>query len=160
MTSDLLLGVLELRGGSLVFSMVNPAICDATGFDEASLMGRTLDVLDPEPATPPLAEQFRAAYARGELLRPELRCHAADGRPLVLGLTLIPDRDGDVIRAVVIGRDVTEAQRQREQEARVQGLLAKVFPWSTPRSTSPTSTGASCSATPPSSGCSARSRAR
>ena len=59
--------------------------------------------------------------------RSEVLCSRKDGTPFWFGLHLMQVRGSTSQHFVVLGRDITESLQARQQQAAVQGLLAKVF---------------------------------
>jgi PAS domain S-box-containing protein len=127
-SSDLLLAVVEQSGDEFVFVYVNDAMCLATGYERAMLLGTSLATLVGSPDEwGELRHLMGDARPDGNPVRRQVACRDSGGRDLTFGLTLFPDRESVETRLIMIGRDITDAVREREQNARVQSLLAKVF---------------------------------
>ncbi len=56
-----------------------------------------------------------------------MQCCRKDGTLFWLGLHVMPVHDANPPCSIVLGRDITEALQTRQQQAAIQGLLAKVF---------------------------------
>ncbi|MEJ0015338.1 MAG: PAS domain-containing protein [Acetobacteraceae bacterium] len=128
--SDDLVVILELLGDGaddLVVAAANEAFCRTTGFDNAALSRRPMASLAaPETGTARFADLLGAAR-EGRSIRSELRCLRASSTPFWLGLHLMPVRGTVPPCFVILGRDITESLLASQQQAAIQGLLAKVF---------------------------------
>jgi PAS domain S-box-containing protein len=97
--------------------------CAPGGLRERSLLSLLGPTADPAAVT-----ALREASREGKPYRAELPCRSDAGATFWFGLALIPMREpGWRSRVLVLGRDITDRVRAREQEQAIQGLLAKVF---------------------------------
>src|SRR5699024_1038040 len=109
--SDDIVVVLELDAGDLVVAAANDAFCRATGCCQPELIGRSFAAIAAN-----CAAVIRAAED-GQSIRTELLCGRKDGRSFWFGLHLMPVKDAARPRFVVLGRDITESQQVRQQQA-------------------------------------------
>ena len=128
--SDDIVLVLERTGEAaddLVLVSANESFCRASGYAHADVIGQSLRSLSTAAAEPsPWSEIKRAANERRSC-QSELLLKRKSGEPFWFGLHMMPVRDAGPARFVLLGRDITERLRAREQQAAIQGLLAKVF---------------------------------
>jgi len=128
--SDNIVLVLEQSGDAsvgLVVVMTNDAFCRKSGFTPAELVGRPfLDLVAPDADAATGAAMLQSALAR-QSYRSELLCAHRSGAPFWLGLHLMPVGQSSPPCCVLLGRDITEARRERQQHSATQALLAKVF---------------------------------
>jgi PAS domain-containing protein len=68
----------------------------------------------------------RAAHTRTSF-RSELMCSHKDGARFWFGVHLMPVREAEPPCFAILGRDITGSLAARQQQAAIQGLLAKVF---------------------------------
>jgi PAS domain S-box-containing protein len=111
----------------LVIISANDAFCRTTGYDHAELIGRpfcSLAAADADSSR--FAEMVRAAHTR-KSFRSELLCSRKNGARFWFGVHLMPVREAEPPCFAILGRDITESLAARQQQAAVQGLLAKVF---------------------------------
>jgi PAS domain S-box-containing protein len=111
----------------LAIASANDAFCRTSGYSQAELIGRPLHslcALDWDPAR--WSTMVRAARERGSS-RSEMLCNKKNGAAFWFGLHLMLVRGSAPPHFVVLGRDITESLQARQQQAAVQGLLAKVF---------------------------------
>ena len=128
--SDDIVLVLERTGEAidgLVLVSANEAFCRASGYPHADVIGQSLRSLATATVEPsPWLEIERAALERRSC-HSELLLKCKSGEPFWFGLHMMPVHDVGPVRFVLLGRDITERLRAREQQAAIQGLLAKVF---------------------------------
>jgi PAS domain S-box-containing protein len=128
--SDDIVVVMEQTGDAaddIVIAYSNDAFCRTCGYSHAELTGRPLLQLaapDADPAR--FAELVRAAHERRSF-RSEMLCARKVGTPFWLGLHMMAVRDASPPCFIILGRDITESLQARQQQAAIQGLLAKVF---------------------------------
>lgn len=128
--SDDIIVVLEQTGGAaedIVIATVNDAFCRACGYSEAALIGRPLLSLAAADADASRLAEIVRAVAERQSFRSEMLCSRPDGTPFWLGLHLMPVREANPPSFIILGRDITESLQARQQQAAIQGLLAKVF---------------------------------
>ena len=128
--SDDIVLILEQTGDDaeqLLIASANEAFCRATGYDHAELSGLPLSSLIVPNNKPSDCAAIIDAARERRSLRSELQCVRKNGAVFWFGLHLMPARDTTPPRFVVLGRDITESLGARQQQAAVQGLLAKVF---------------------------------
>ena len=129
-TSDDLVLVLEQRAAGLagwVIAAANEAFCRASGHAHGDLVGRALQVLAAPGAEARDWDAAVQAAHDGRSYRTELQCVREDGTVLWLGMHVMPVPGERRPCSVVLARDITQNRRDRQQQAAVQGLLAKVF---------------------------------
>ena len=128
--SDDIVFILEQMGDSaedIVIASANDAFCRTSDCSHAELIGRSLPSLATADADASrCAEIVRAAH-EGRAFRSEILCDRHGGAPFWLGLHLMPVRDANPPCFIVLGRDITESLQSCQQQAAIQGLLAKVF---------------------------------
>jgi len=128
--SDDLVLVLEQTGNGadgLVVAATNNAFCRAAGVGDADLLGKPfLGLAAPEADLAGFHAVAKAAEERRSF-RSEILCRRANGAPFWLGLHLMPVAGSNPACSVILGRDITESLRDRQQHRAIQGLLAKVF---------------------------------
>jgi len=112
---------------NLMVAATNDAFCRASGFSSADLVGRSFISLAAPDANPEIGAAMIQAAREQQSYRSEFLCSRRDGVPFWLGLHLMPVRDSSPPCCVLLGRDITEALRDRQQHVQIQGLLAKVF---------------------------------
>jgi PAS domain S-box-containing protein len=111
----------------LVIVSANGAFCRTTGYDHAELIGRSFGSLAAADAdSARFAEMARAAHTRTSF-RSELMCSRKDGARFWFGVHLMPVREAEPPCFAILGRDITGSLAARQQQAAIQGLLAKVF---------------------------------
>jgi PAS domain S-box-containing protein len=128
--SDDLVVVLERTGDGadhLVIAAINDAFRRASGYAATELIGRPLLALAAPDASPATCRELLAAADQHLSFRSELLCARRGGAPFWLGLHLIPGAISGATRFVLLGRDITDRLQARQQQAAIQGLLAKVF---------------------------------
>jgi PAS domain S-box-containing protein len=128
--SDDIVLILEQTGdgaNGVVVACANGAFCRACGYSHAELTGRPLPSLAPPGADSSVCADIVRAVQERRSFRSEMRCVRKGGAPFWLGLHLMAVHDADPPCFVVLGRDITESLQARQQQAAVQGLLAKVF---------------------------------
>jgi PAS domain S-box-containing protein len=128
--SDDIIVILEQTGDGaddIVIAAVNEAFCHTCGRSQQELIGRTLRSLVAPMPTRRLATMSSRRYASTRSYRSEMLCARQGGATFWLGLHLMPVRDGNPLRGIILGHDITESLQAREQQAAIQGLLAKVF---------------------------------
>ncbi len=109
----------------LAIRSVNRSFATALGHRPEAVRGMPLDlVLDPHADEASIAA-IRAAVEARRPLQAELLCRDAAGQPHWLGLHVMAPAHGTGF--VVMGRDITAKRRQREEQRRMQHLLASVF---------------------------------
>ncbi len=126
---DDILVVLQRNGdgiADLIFRDVNRPFCNAAGYSETELKGRSLDVLIGPEADRARFAALTDAARDGRSAQLELPCTARSGRTVWIGMHLMPVPDAPGL-FVVLGRDITEPMQARQRQAAIQGLLAKVF---------------------------------
>ncbi len=128
--SDDLVFVLELADATLddlVVAAANDAFCRATGYSHTELTGRPLASILATHGDPVCRIELLHAAREQRSLRSEVQCGRRNGEAFWLGLHLMPVRQSNPPCFVVLGRDITESLQARQQQAAIQGLLAKVF---------------------------------
>jgi PAS domain S-box-containing protein len=128
--SDDIVVILERIGddaGHLVVTSVNDAFCRATGYDHAELIGRSLASLSAENADGSCGAAIVQAANEFSSYRSELLCARKQGAPFWFGLHLMPVHGSVPPTFIMLGRNITDSLQARQQQAAIQGLLAKVF---------------------------------
>jgi PAS domain S-box-containing protein len=128
--SDDIVFVLEQvdeRADGIVLVAANDALCRATGQSHEELIGRPLASLAAASGDPARSAEIVHAASEHRSVRCELLCDRQTGPPFWLGLHLMPTHGSSPTRFIVLGRDITETLHARQQQAAIQGLLAKVF---------------------------------
>ena len=116
----------ETAAGIIVAS-ANGAFCRAASTCQSDVVGRPLLGLTAPAADPVSVANLVKAVHERRSFRSELLCNRTGSAPFWFGLHLMPVRDANPPRFVVLGRDITDSLQSRQQQAAVQGLLAKVF---------------------------------
>ncbi|HEX3993468.1 MAG TPA: PAS domain S-box protein [Acetobacteraceae bacterium] len=111
----------------LVIGSANDAFCRISGHAVTDLVGRPFASLAAPDSIPASWNAALAAAHDQKSFRSELLCGRPDGRTFWFGLHIMPTARGGPRFNVVLGRDITAARLDRQQQASVQGLLAKVF---------------------------------
>jgi PAS domain S-box-containing protein len=128
--SDDIVLVLEQTGDDatdLAIASANGAFLRSGGHQLADLIGRPFHTLVVEDADRRRWDAIvRAAREEGST-RAELLCSHRDGTTFWFGFHLMQVRGPAPPHFVVLGRDITESLQARQQQAAIQGLLAKVF---------------------------------
>jgi PAS domain S-box-containing protein len=127
--SDDFVLVLEQSGDDATdwtIASANDAFCRTTGLTHGELVGRPFRTLIADDADPAWNAFVRAALAEGSF-HSELRCSRSNGTKFWFGLHLMRVRESEPPRFVVLGRDITTSLQAKQQQAAIQGLLAKVF---------------------------------
>jgi PAS domain S-box-containing protein len=127
--SDDVVLVLEQDGDAseLRIASANTAFCRVSGVSNDDLIGRTFrSLVTDDGSAKGWNAIVRAASSDGSC-NSELLCNRLDGTTFWFGLHLMPVRGSDPQHFIILGRDITESRLAREQQAAVQGLLAKVF---------------------------------
>jgi PAS domain S-box-containing protein len=127
--SDDFVLVLEQSGDDAtdwIIASANDAFCRTTGLTHGELVGRPFRTLIAHDADPAWNAIVRAALAEGSF-HSELQCTRSDGAKFWFGLHLMRARESEPPRFVVLGRDITTSLQAKQQQAAIQGLLAKVF---------------------------------
>src|ERR1700749_2812634 len=128
--SDDLILVLEQideSASGITIAAANDAFCRASGYDHLEIVGLPVQSLAaPAPGLPGFANVVRAAHEL-KSIRTEVLCIRPNRTQFWLGLHLMPVQGSTPQRFVILGRDITESLQARQQQAAVQGLLAKVF---------------------------------
>ena len=128
--SDDIVLVLERTGEAiedLVMVSANESFCRASGYVHADVIGQSLRSLSVPAAESSSFSNIERAALERRSCQSELLLRRKSGEPFWLGLHMMPVRDVGSARFVLLGRDITERLRAREQQAAIQGLLAKVF---------------------------------
>jgi PAS domain S-box-containing protein len=128
--SDDIVLVLERTGevaDDLVLVSANESFCRTSGYAHADVIGQSLRSLSMAAAEPSACVEIERAALERRTCQTELLLRRRSGEPFWFGLHMMPVRDVGSARFVVLGRDITERLRAREQQAAIQGLLAKVF---------------------------------
>ena len=128
--SDDIVFVLEQvdeRADGIILVAANDALCRATGQSHEELIGRPLASLAAASGDPARSAEIVHAASEHRSVRCELLCDRQTGPPFWLGLHLMPTHGSSPTRFIVLGRDITETLHARQQQAAIQGLLAKVF---------------------------------
>jgi len=128
--SDDIVLVLEQPGheaADLCVASANDAFCRVSGHRHDDLIGQRFHALvAPDTDQSSWNEIIRTAATDGSC-NAEIVCHRADGSAFRLGVHLMLVRGSTPRHFVVLGRDITASFQARQQQAAVQGLLAKVF---------------------------------
>jgi PAS domain S-box-containing protein len=128
--SDDIVVILEQVGADamkLDIVSVNDAFSRASGFGHAELIQQPLSALIAGDNDRSRWNDIVRAAQDGGSENTELLCRRKNGLTFWLGLHLMPVRDSSPPRFVILGRDITESRHMRQQQAAIQGLLAKVF---------------------------------
>jgi PAS domain S-box-containing protein len=128
--SDDIVLVLEQTGedaAGIVVVSANDAFCRTCGYDHAELIGRSLLSLAAPDGNPSQCADVIRAMRDRKSFRSEMSCTRQDGKSFSLGLHLMPVQHASPLRSIILGRDITESLQARQQQAAIQGLLAKVF---------------------------------
>lgn len=128
-SDDCVLVLEKMAGGAddLMVVSANDAFCRASGFSQHELIGQPLRTLAAEGNGDARCDELEGAAREMRAIRSELPFRRKDGGAFWFGLHMMPARDSVPGCFVVLGRDITEARFTRQQQAAVQGLLAKVF---------------------------------
>ena len=106
----------------------NNAFCRVSGFNHDELMAQPLRTLAAEEAGQSRCDELQRAARDRRAIRSAMPLQRKGGGAFWFGLHMMPTREGASPACfVVIGRDITESLRARQQQAAIQGLLAKVF---------------------------------
>src|SRR4051812_32244975 len=128
--SDDIVLILEQAGDNpedIVVASANGAFCRTSGYSQSDLAGRSLPSLAAPDADPARCTEIVRAAHELRSFRSEMLCRRQGGTPFWLGLHLMPVRDATPPCCVILGRDITESLQARQQQAAIQGQLAKVF---------------------------------
>jgi PAS domain S-box-containing protein len=128
--SDDIVLILEQRGDAaedIVIASANGAFCRTSGHQQPDLIGRSLPSLAASDADPSRCAEIVRAVHECRSFRSEMLCRRVNGASFWLGLHLMPVHDAMPPCFVILGRDITESLQARQQQAAIQGLLAKVF---------------------------------
>ena len=128
--SDDIVLVLERTGEAaddLVLVSANESFCRASGYVHADVIGQSLRSLSTNAAEPSRWCEIERAALERRSCQSELLLTRKSGEPFWFGLHMMPAHDVGPARFVMLGRDITERLRARDQQAAIQGLLAKVF---------------------------------
>jgi len=128
--SDDIVLVLERTGEAtddLVMVSANESFCRTSGYAHADVIGQSLRSLSAIAAEPSPCVQIEQAALERRSCQTELMLKRKSGEPFWFGLHMMPVREAGPARFVMLGRDITERLRTRDQQAAIQGLLAKVF---------------------------------
>jgi PAS domain S-box-containing protein len=128
--SDNIVLMLEQSGDAsagLLVAAMNDAFCRVSGFKPAELVGRPFLSLGAPDANPATGAAMLQSAREKRSYRSEWLCNRRSGAPFWMGLHLMPVPDTSPPCCVLLGRDITEALRDRQQHAAIQGLLAQVF---------------------------------
>ncbi len=128
-SDDLVLVLEQIGAGAagLVIAAANEAFTRVSGYRPEDLVGRPLLSLAAPDLDPAAADGLLQAAQNRQSFRSEILCAGATGKQFWLGLHLMPVARTSPPCSVLLGRDITDARRDRQQHAAVQGLLAKVF---------------------------------
>ncbi len=124
------IGIAVVSGPDRRLELMNPACRAIHGFDEAEIVGRTLDEVFPEGLPLPEMEQWLdTVFATGEQLSVKARRFniLAEREDLYFDLDFVPltDGDGGVARVLILTHDVTtEVVAKREMAAQHARLAA------------------------------------
>lgn len=116
----------DVEDGLVVVS-ANDAFCRASGFSHEELISQPLRALAAEEDGQSRCDELECASREMRAIRCELPCRRKHNGVFWFGLHMMPARDSAPACFVVLGRDITEARYTRQQQAAIQGLLAKVF---------------------------------
>jgi diguanylate cyclase (GGDEF)-like protein/PAS domain S-box-containing protein len=96
---------------------VNPALLAVTGYDESSLIGKTVGFLDADPLQPVGSTRIRASLGRQDHWRGSVQIRRANGEVLPQWLTISAVRDqyGKPINYVGIYTDITAIRENAAQ---------------------------------------------
>jgi PAS domain S-box-containing protein len=128
--SDDIVIVLEQTGhdaDSVVIATANGAFCRAARHSADELTGLPFASLAATEGDPARCAEILRAVMENRSIHSELLCGRQSGPPFWLGLHLMPVSESAPPCFVVLGRDITEALHARQQQAAIQGLLARVF---------------------------------
>jgi PAS domain S-box-containing protein len=128
--SDDIVIVLEQTGqdvDSVVVATANGAFCRAARHSPEQLTGRPFASLAAAEGDPARCAEILRAVMENRSIHSELLCARQSGPSFWLGLHLMPVRESSPPCSLILGRDITQALNARQQQAAVQGLLAKVF---------------------------------
>jgi PAS domain S-box-containing protein len=102
----------------------NPAASRIYGYTAEEVIGRSISILIPDHRRGEEQRILARVLAGDRLEHYETERITSDGRLLSMSLTISPifDADGNVIRASVIARDVTQRQRSLALASRLQAL--------------------------------------
>ena len=128
--SDDIVIVLEQTGNdaeSVVVATANGAFCRAARHTPEELTGRPFASLAAAESDPARCAEILRAVMENQSIHSELLCTRQSGPSFWLGLHLMPVRGSSPPCFIVLGRDITEALHARQQQAAIQGVLAKVF---------------------------------
>jgi PAS domain S-box-containing protein len=128
--SDDIVLVLEQTGheaADLCVASANDAFCRVSGHRHDDLIGQRFAALVAPEVDQSSWSQIIGAAAKDGSCNAEILCSRKDGAVFRLGLHLMLVRNATPRHFVVLGRDITASFQARQQQAAVQGLLAKVF---------------------------------
>ncbi|HTP49761.1 MAG TPA: ATP-binding protein [Anaeromyxobacteraceae bacterium] len=105
---------------------VNPALERITGFSAAELRGRPLVDLYGGPGSSGVTKEVMDALAHEPMWKGEMTSRRRDGAPFDAHIIISAVRDpgGKIVNLLLVGRDVTEEKRLREQLRHRQKLEA------------------------------------
>ena len=128
--SDGVVLVLEQRNDTedgFVIVAVNDAFLRVSGYGNTDLVGQPFNALAGTDADSASYGHVMQAARERRSFRGEILCARQDGGAFWLGMHLMPAPAASPPRFVLLGRDITDSRHARQQQAAVQGLLAKVF---------------------------------
>ena len=111
----------------LTIVAANNAFCRISGFSHAELISQPVCALAAEEAGRTHWNELEQAARDRRPVHCELLCRRKNGNPFWFGLHMMPARDHASDCFVILGRDITERLHASQQQAAIQGLLAKVF---------------------------------
>lgn len=111
-----LVNSLIVTDGQSIITMANDACAQLLGYAKEELLGKPLGMIFPEEAANPLcrsSEFWNRCRAYGSVtgLETELKTKGGEGIPVSLNASVMRDRAGDVIGAVLVATDLREMRR-------------------------------------------------
>lgn len=122
-------GPVTMAGEASVIEYVNPAFERQSGYTAAEVIGQSAGMFNAPDVDPEQVARLRAAMARGQTARGELKLVTKSGEPRWAEMTVAPvaDPSGWIGRWVVIARDVSERRREAERLAASEEAFRNLF---------------------------------
>ena len=117
----------DADAGDLTIASANDAFCRTSGHSHEDLIGLSFHTLFANDAVRSRWDGAVGTAREHGSSHTELLCSRKYSRTFWFGLHLMLVRDSTQQNFVILGRDITESLQARQQQAAVQGLLAKVF---------------------------------
>jgi PAS domain S-box-containing protein len=111
----------------LCVASANDAFCRVSSHSHDDLIGQRFHALVAPDADPSSWNEIVRTAATDGSCNAEIVCNRNDDSTFRLGLHVMLVRNSTPRHFVVLGRDITASFQARQQQAAIQGLLAKVF---------------------------------